>query len=50
MKNTGPHLNNTYTDILTEESSTHFTVRPIHIIFTAMLLVAWAWLGTIILG
>jgi hypothetical protein len=50
MKNTNTLLNEQYTDILQEETSTQFIVRPIHIIGTAMLLVAWAWLGTIIIG
>jgi len=50
MKNTNALLNEQYTDILEEETSTQFNVRPIHIVGTAMLLVAWAWLGTIIIG
>jgi hypothetical protein len=50
MKNANLLQNDPYTEILPEESSTQFMVRPIHIVFTAALLVAWAWLGTIIIG
>jgi hypothetical protein len=50
MKNTNVILTDQYSDILPEESSTQFIVRPIHIIGTAMLLVAWAWLGTVIIS
>ena len=50
MKNTNVTLIDSYTDILPEKSSTEFVVRPIHIIGTALLLVAWAWLGTVIIS
>ena len=50
MKNTIVTLTDSYTDILPEESSTEFVVRPIHIIGTAVLLAAWAWLGTVIIS
>lgn len=50
MKNTDILLTDQYTEMLAEESSTQFIVRPLHIIGTAVLLVAWAWLGTIIIG
>jgi hypothetical protein len=50
MKNTDTLPANSYTEMLTEETSTQFMVKPFHIIFTAMLLVAWAWLGTVIIG
>ncbi len=50
MKNTDLNSTDSYTDILPEESTTQFIVKPIHIIFTAALLVAWAWLGTVIIG
>jgi hypothetical protein len=50
MKNTSVVLTNQYSDILPEESSTQFIVRPFHIIGTAVLLVAWAWLGTVIIS
>jgi hypothetical protein len=50
MKNTNLLPTDPYADILPEESSSQFMVRPIHIIFTAALLVAWAWLGTVIIG
>lgn len=50
MKNTELLPNDPYTEMLQEETSTQFMVRPIHIIFTAALLVAWAWLGTVIIG
>lgn len=50
MKNTDVTLIDSYTEILPEESSTHFVVKPIHIIGTAVLLLAWAWFGTIIIS
>lgn len=50
MKNTNVTLTEQYLDILPEESSAQFIVRPFHIIGTAVLLVAWAWLGTIIIN
>lgn len=50
MKNTNALLSDQQTEILPEESSGQFMVKPIHIIFTAVLLVAWAWLGTVIIG
>lgn len=50
MKNTNVTLTDQYSDILPEESSTQFIVRPFHIIGTAVLLLAWAWLGTVIIG
>lgn len=50
MKNENVNLSDQYTDILPEESSTQFIVKPFHIICTAMLLVAWAWLGTVIIS
>jgi len=50
MKNSNVILTDQYSDLLPEESSTQFIVRPFHIICTAMLLVAWAWLGTVIIG
>jgi len=50
MKNTDAILPDQYLDILPEESSTQFVVKPFHIIGTALLLVAWAWLGTVIIS
>ncbi len=50
MKNTNVFLAEEYTDIFSEESSTQLIIRPFHIICTAMLLVGWAWLGTVIIG
>lgn len=50
MKNTDILYTEQYSEILTEETSTQFTVRLYHIIGTAVLLVAWAWLGTIIIS
>ncbi len=50
MKNTNSLPSDHYAEILPEESTNHFIVRPIHIIFTAILLVAWAWLGTVMIG
>jgi hypothetical protein len=50
MQNTNLLPTEQYTELIPEETSTRFTVRPFHIVFTAMLLVAWAWLGTVILG
>jgi hypothetical protein len=50
MKNTNVTLTDQYSDILPEESSTQFVVRPFHIVGTALLLVAWVWLGTIIIS
>lgn len=50
MKNTDILYTEQYSEILTEETATQFIVRPYHIIGTAVLLVAWAWLGTIIIG
>lgn len=50
MKNTNAILTDQYSDILPEESSAQFVVKPFHIIGTALLLVAWAWLGTIIIS
>ena len=51
MKNTNILLaEEQYSEILSEEQSTQFIVRPFHIIGTAALLVAWAWLGTVIIG
>ena len=50
MKNTNTLPNEHYTDIYNEEQSTQFIVRPLHLIGTAMLLVAWAYLGTILIG
>ncbi|MFA5972498.1 MAG: hypothetical protein WC780_09125 [Lentimicrobiaceae bacterium] len=49
MKNTDLYATEQYNEILSEKSSTQFIVRPYHIIGTAILLVAWAWLGTIII-
>jgi len=49
MKHTNPLESDLYTDVLPEETSFQFNVRPFHIIGTAILLVAWAWLGTIII-
>jgi hypothetical protein len=50
MKNANTLPTDSYTEMLTEETSTQFMVKPFHIIFTAMLLVAWAWLGTVIIS
>jgi hypothetical protein len=50
MKNTDIVLTDQYAELYSEESSTQFIVRPYHIIGTAALLVAWAWLGTVIIG
>jgi hypothetical protein len=50
MKNTDILLTDQYSEIYPEESSTQFIVRPYHILGTAALLVAWAWLGTVIIG
>ncbi len=50
MKNTNVSVTDQYSDILPEESSTQFVVKPFHIIGTALLLVAWAWLGTVIIS
>jgi hypothetical protein len=50
MKNTSLLQTDQYTEIVPEESSTQFVVRPFHIVFTAMLLCAWVWLGTVIIG
>ena len=50
MKNTDMILTDQYSEIYSEESLVQFTVRPYHIIGTAVLLVAWAWLGTVIIG
>jgi len=50
MKTTDTLQTDSYTEMLTEESSTQFMVKPFHIICTAMLLVVWAWLGTVIIG
>ncbi len=50
MKDTHALLSDQYSEILSEESSTQFVVRPYHIIGTAALLAAWAWLGTVIIG
>lgn len=50
MKNANVSLTDQYSDILPEESSTQFVVKPFHIIGTALLLVAWAWLGTVIIS
>jgi len=50
MKNTDVTLTDSYTDILPEESTTQFVVKPFHIIGTAVLLLAWAWLGTVIIS
>jgi hypothetical protein len=50
MKNTDMLPTDQYLDIFSEETSTQFIVRPYHIIGTAMLLVAWAWLGTVIIS
>lgn len=50
MKNTDVILTDPYSDILPEESSTQFVVKPFHIIGTAVLLLAWAWLGTVIIS
>jgi len=50
MKNSNVILTDSFTENLPEESSTQFIVRPFHIIGTAMLLVAWAWLGTLIIN
>jgi hypothetical protein len=50
MKNTDIILTDQYSDILPEESSTQFVVKPFHIIGTALLLLAWAWLGTVIIS
>jgi hypothetical protein len=49
MKNTDTLQTDQYTEMLPEDSSSQFMVKPVHIIFTAMLLVAWAWLGTVII-
>ncbi len=49
MKTTKSLQNNSYTEMLPEDSSAQFMVKPVHIIFTAVLLVAWAWLGTVII-
>jgi hypothetical protein len=50
MKNTNVILTEQYSDYLPEESSTQFVVKPFHIIGTALLLLAWAWLGTVIIS
>ncbi len=50
MKNTNIILTDQYSEILPEESSTQFVVKPFHIIGTALLLLAWAWLGTVIIS
>jgi len=50
MKNTNVTLTDQYSDILPEESSSQFIIKPFHIVGTALLLVAWAWLGTIIIS
>jgi hypothetical protein len=49
MKDTNVLPTNPYTEILPEEMPSQFVVKPVHIVFTAMLLVAWAWLGTLII-
>jgi len=50
MKNTDMLPTEQYLDIYSEESSTQLIVTPFLIVCSAMLLVAWAWLGTIIIG
>ncbi len=50
MKNANSILTDQYSDILPEETSSEFIIRPFHLIGTAVLLVAWAWLGTIIIS
>jgi hypothetical protein len=50
MKNTDVIFTDQYSEILPEESSTQFVVKPFHIIGTALLLLAWAWLGTVIIN
>jgi len=50
MKNANTLPADSYTESLPEDSSTQFIVKPIYIIFTAALLVAWAWLGTVIIS
>jgi len=50
MKDTNILHTDQYSEIMSEETATQFVVRPFHIVFTAMLLVAWAWLGTVIIG
>ena len=50
MKNTNEILTEEFTEIYSEEASNQFIVKPFHIIGTAVLLVAWAWLGTVIIS
>ena len=50
MKDSNVILADSYSDILPEESSSQFVIRPFHIIGTALLLLAWAWLGTLIIN
>lgn len=50
MKNTDLLHTETYSEYFSEESSNQFIVRPYHIITTAILLAAWAWLGTVLIG
>jgi hypothetical protein len=50
MKDSNVILADSYSDILPEESSSQFVIRPFHIIGTAVLLLAWAWLGTLIIN
>jgi|APDOM4702015191_1054821.scaffolds.fasta_scaffold333703_1 hypothetical protein len=50
MKNANAISTEQYSDFLSEESSTQMIVRPFHIITTAVLLVAWVLLGTVLLG
>ena len=49
MKDTNVLPANPYTEMLPEEMTSQFVVKPVHIVFTAMLLVAWGWLGTLII-
>jgi hypothetical protein len=49
MENSKPLTPEQYADIM-PEATTQFIVRPIHIIITAMLLVAWAVLGTVLIA
>ena len=49
MKNTHTLESNLDTNLLPEETTTQLNVRPLHIIGTAMLLLDWACLGTVLI-
>lgn len=50
MKNAEILPNDQFSEMQSLETSTQFVIRPLHIVFTFMLLAAWVWLGTAILG